>query len=58
VLIGLGLSHKNLELLKSGKPIKFDGEAVGLKDVDVLIFAGETEETMQEDLKPYMKDEK
>lgn len=45
--IVLGLSHKNLELLKEGKPVLVKGDEHGLNlSVDVLIFSGETEAKM------------
>ena len=51
-ILMLGLSHGNLERLKDGKPIFFAASSLGgLEDIsDVLIFAGETEETMRNDL--------
>lgn len=51
-LIGLGLSHENLKRLKDNQPIRFKGESVGLDGVDVLIFAGKTEESMAAKLDP------
>lgn len=41
----LGLSHGNLDRLRAGEPIKFDGTPYGFAG-DVLIFAGETEISM------------
>ncbi len=41
----LGLSFKNLELLRQDKPIKIIAEEVGISH-DVMIFAGETEQAM------------
>jgi hypothetical protein len=50
-LVVLGLSHKNLDKLREGLPIKFNGDQAGLPaDVEVLIFAGESEQTMQREL--------
>lgn len=51
-LLGLGLSHVNLDRLRDNQPIRFKGEAVGLDGVDVLIFAGKTEESMAKELDP------
>ena len=44
-----GLSERNLELLRQGKPIKVDLGDLGLAGC-VVIFYGETEEKMREDL--------
>lgn len=41
----LGLSHGNLDRLREGQPIKFDGHNYGFEG-EVIIFAGETEATM------------
>jgi hypothetical protein len=50
-VLGIGLTHKNLELLKEGKPILIDGHEMGLGDVcKVIVFAGETEEALQKEL--------
>jgi hypothetical protein len=47
-IVVLGLSHKNLDKLREGKPIKFNGATVRLDDdIEFLIFGGETEQTMQ-----------
>jgi hypothetical protein len=47
-LIIFGLSHKNLDELRKGRPIKFNGAAAGLEDdIEFMIFAGETEQSMQ-----------
>lgn len=48
----IGLSFKNLELLKKGHPIKFRLSDLGIPgDHTVLIFAGETEQAMADMLK-------
>ena len=52
MLLGLGLSHVNLARLKNGMPIRFKGEPVGLPLYDILIFSGETEESMAKELDP------
>ena len=47
-LVVLGLSHKNLDELRKGRPIKFGGDTVRLDDdIEFLIFAGENERAMQ-----------
>lgn len=48
-LIGFGLSAKNLEKLKEKKPIKINGKEIGIES-DILIFFGETEQTMYDEL--------
>ncbi len=52
-ILGLGLSHKNIEKLKLGQPIHFHAEQMGLGTGvifdEVLIFVGETEESMRRD---------
>jgi len=55
-IVVFGLSHMNLKLLKEGKPIKVSGERCGLDPsvnaaaLEFLIFAGETEQSMQREL--------
>jgi hypothetical protein len=49
-LVVLGLSRTNLARLKKGQPIRFDAAEVGLPDVEVLIFAGETEQSMAREI--------
>jgi len=51
-ILGLGLSHENLRRLRDGKPITFPVSDVGgLEGVArIMIFAGETEDTMQQEL--------
>jgi len=50
-LVLFGLSYKNLDKLKEGLPIKFNGATAGLSDeYEFLIFAGETEQTMARDV--------
>jgi hypothetical protein len=43
----LGLSFANLDMLRAGKPIKFDGTPYGYPGT-ILIFAGATERAMAE----------
>lgn len=54
-MILLGLSDVNMERLKQDQPIRFNLQELGLNlpKMDVVIFNGRTEESMQEDLKPY-----
>lgn len=61
-MLGIGLSERNVELLKEGKPIKIDlAEMIspggGIKHTEltdlkhVVVFYGTTEEEMAKDLK-------
>jgi hypothetical protein len=49
-IIMLGLSRMNCDRLLEGKPIHICGEEIGTS-TDIMIFAGETEEAMQEELR-------
>ena len=52
-ILGLGLSHGNLDRLREGKPIHFNAEDMKLAELrfnEVLIYVGETEESMRRDL--------
>lgn len=51
-LIGLGLSHANLDRLRAGHPIFVDGDSMNIEDFDILIFTGSTEEAMVKELAP------
>lgn len=48
-MLFLGLSDKNLQLLREGRPIKVIGAEVGV-DHDVVIFHGRTEQEMVDSL--------
>jgi len=52
--IVLGLSYANLDRLKAGRPIKIDTTELGLPGGEILIFSGETEEAMAEELKEFV----
>lgn len=41
-VIGIGLSFRNLELLKQQRPIYINGQEIGVA-CDVIVLAGETE---------------
>lgn len=43
----IGLSDENLRRLKNNEPIKFNMQEVGMNDIDVFIFNGRDEQTMQ-----------
>lgn len=47
----LGLSDENIRRLKNDEPIKFNMKDVGFGDIEVFIFAGKDEQTMQQQLK-------
>lgn len=47
----LGLSERNVELLKLGKPIQFDGKEIGIPGKKVFIMYGETEEDILDELR-------
>lgn len=49
LLIGLGLTDKNIELLKNGMPISIDGENLDI-DMDIFIFFGKDEQTIIDQL--------
>jgi len=50
-LVGLGLSRKNIGLLQTDCPIVIDlQEVFGLPPIQILIFSGDTEESMKEQL--------
>jgi len=48
-----GLSHGNLDRLREGRPILIEGSEIGLEG-RVLIFAGETEQSMARELADYI----
>lgn len=50
VMIGLGLSAYNMDLLKQGRPIKIDIAELGVGTGDIVLFYGDTEESMMADL--------
>jgi hypothetical protein len=52
-ILGIGMSHGNVKKLMEGKPIHFNAEDMGLPSIavsEVLIYVGETEESMLADL--------
>lgn len=53
-LVFLGLSHGNLDRLREGRPIRVEGAAVGLPGVEIMIFSGETEHTMQREIAQFI----
>jgi len=54
-LVGLGLSRKNIGLLLTDKPIVIDlQDEFGLSPIQIMLFAGETEESMKATLNQFM----
>jgi hypothetical protein len=54
-LIVFGLSDRNLDLLRDGRPIKFSGSDVGISDeFEFIIFAGKDEREMQSDFAQFV----
>ena len=49
-IIGLGLSDRNIELLRKDKVIEIKGETVDLQGLEIMIFWGRTEYEMTEAL--------
>jgi hypothetical protein len=46
-LMIIGLSHRNLDELRKGHPIKCSGSDFGLGgNIEVIIFSGDTEQSM------------
>jgi hypothetical protein len=52
----LGLSDNNMLRLKKGEPIKFSLRQLGmdLSDVEIVIYNGKTEDSMQADLQEFI----
>lgn len=46
-----GLSRGNCERLLQAKPIRIDGSEVGLPGLTIIIMGGETEQSMEADLR-------
>ncbi len=55
-LVGLGITKANVDQLKLGRPIVVKGNSMGIKNQDIMIFYGETLESLQEQLKPFIGD--
>ena len=53
-LIGFGLSRRNIELLKQGKPIKINLADMGLPSGTIMIFYGKTEAAMAKEMLPFL----
>lgn len=53
-LLGIGLSYVNLDRLRDNRPIRFKGEDLDLDGVDILLFAGATEDSMAKQMDPLL----
>lgn len=49
-LFVLGLSHRDLDLLRDGRPIAFSPQDLGLEGAKFVIMAGETEQALQDEI--------
>ena len=56
-LLGLGLTRRNLELLKQGRPIVIDLASMGLPPGEIFIFYGKTEQALTRDILPYITED-
>lgn len=52
-IVGLGISEQNVQMLKQGHPIIVHGSDLGIGE-DILIMYGETEDTIKEQLTPFL----
>ena len=56
-LLILGLSHRNLELLKQGRPMDISRESHGMAipaNLKIMIFADENEEVMRQKMAKFI----
>lgn len=53
-LLGFGLSENNVRELKKGRPISVDLREMGLPGGRLMIFWGETEAAMAEELREFI----
>jgi hypothetical protein len=53
VFVGFGLSERNIQMLKMGKPIFVDGNSMNTV-IDYFIFYGRTEKEMHEMMKEFI----
>ena len=49
-MIVLGLNKENIKRLQKGQPIMFNLAELGIEGMNMLIFTGDTEESMAKDL--------
>jgi hypothetical protein len=56
-LLFFGLSRGNCEKLLQGKPIRIEGNAIGLPGITIVIAGGETEDAIAAELKEFVTDE-
>lgn len=57
VLIGLGITKENIDLLMQGKPIMIELDAMGLPMVRLGILYGENEQDILAQLQPHISEE-
>lgn len=50
MLLGFGLSAKNIERLMAGEEIRMKGEDLGLDEIDIVFLYGRTEQDMVDQL--------
>lgn len=50
LLVGFGITKKNVEELKKGRPIHIDGQAIGMPNQNFFIFYGNDEESIYDEI--------
>lgn len=53
-IVGLGISQGNVDRLQAGQPILISLEEMGLAPYDVMIFYGETEAALTQELEKHI----
>jgi hypothetical protein len=56
-IVIFGLSNENIKRMKQNKPMLIDLKELGIPGVKIMIFTGETEDKMFEDLKELIRPE-
>lgn len=56
-LIVLGLSQENINRLQKDQPIHLDLKELGIEGIRILLFAGETEDSMFQKIRHLVTDE-
>lgn len=54
IVLGFGLTARNVELLKEKKPIHISLDEMGLKNVDIILCYGDTEKALMDDLQQFI----
>lgn len=57
-IVLLGITDKNIEKMREGKPIQIHGEEMTLDKIDIWIITGKDEAHLQEMLSPLIHPEK